>query len=94
MATDNTETNIASATASTYTPRPRGHDVGDVTYTDPTAGDDDNAIQVNRAGDDAADNYDYDEMLTSDATAAVSAAANTPRRARRRSPARRRSGRR
>ena len=76
MATDNTETNIASATASTYT-----------LVTDDLG----TTIKV-KVG--FVDNYDYDETLTSVATAVVSAAANTPRRARRRSPARRRSGRR
>ena len=60
VATDNTETNIASATASTYT------------LVDADLG---TTIKV-KVG--FADNYDYDEMLTSDATAAVSAAANTP----------------
>ena len=60
VATDNTETNIASATASTYT-----------LVTDDAG----TTIKV-KVG--FADNYDYDEMLTSDATAAVSAAANTP----------------
>ena len=60
VATDNTETNIASATASTYT------------LVDADLG---TTIKV-KVG--FADYYDYDEMLTSDATAAVSAAANTP----------------
>ena len=60
VATDNTETNIASATASTYT------------LVDADLG---TTIKV-KVG--FADNYDYDEMLTSDATAVVSAAANTP----------------
>ena len=60
VATDNTETNIASATASTYT-----------LVTDDAG----TTIKV-KVG--FADNYDYDEMLTSDATAVVSAAANTP----------------
>ena len=60
VATDNTETNIASATASTYT-----------LVTDDAG----TTIKV-KVG--FADNYDYDETLTSDATAAVSAAANTP----------------
>ena len=60
VATDNTETNIASATASTYT------------LVDADLG---TTIKV-KVG--FADNYDYDEMLTSDATAVVSAAPNTP----------------
>ena len=60
VATDNTETNIASATASTYT-----------LVTDDAG----TTIKV-KVG--FADNYDYDEMLTSDATAVVSAAPNTP----------------
>ena len=60
VATDNTETNIASATASTYT-----------LVTDDAG----TTIKV-KVG--FADNYDYDEMLTSDATAAVAAATNTP----------------
>ena len=60
VATDNTETNIASATASTYT-----------LVTDDAG----TTIKV-KVG--FADNYDYDEMLTSAATAVVSAAANTP----------------
>ena len=76
VATDNTETNIASATASTYT------------LVDADLG---TTIKV-KVG--FVDYYDYDETLTSDATAAVAARPTPPRRARRRSPARRRSGRR
>ena len=60
VATDNTETNIASATASTYT------------LVDADLG---TTIKV-KVG--FADNYDYDETLTSDATAAVAASTNTP----------------
>ena len=60
VATDNTETNIASATASTYTL---------------VAADLGTTVKVRVS---FTDDYDYDEMLTSDATAAVSAAANTP----------------
>ena len=60
VATDNTETNIASATASTYTL---------------VAADLGTTIKV-KVG--FADNYDYDETLTSDATAAVAASTNTP----------------
>ena len=60
VATDNTETNIASATASTYT------------LVDADLG---TTIKV-KVG--FADYYDYDETLTSDATAAVAASTNTP----------------
>ncbi len=60
VATDNSETNIASATASTYT------------LVDADLG---TTIKV-KVG--FADYYDYDETLTSDATAAVSASTNTP----------------
>ena len=60
VATDNTETNIASATASTYTL---------------VAADLGTTIKV-KVG--FADYYDYDETLTSDATAAVAASTNTP----------------
>ena len=59
VATDNTETNIASATASTYTL---------------VTGDAGTTIKVTVG---FVDNYDYDEMLTSAETGAVSAAANT-----------------
>ena len=60
VATDNTETNIASATASTYTL---------------VAADLGTTIKV-KVG--FVDYYDYDETLTSDATAAVAASTNTP----------------
>ena len=60
VATDNTETNIASATASTYT------------LVDADLG---TTIKV-KVG--FADYYDYDETLTSAATAAVAAAPMTP----------------
>ena len=60
VATDNTETNISSATASTYT------------LVDADLG---TTIKVTVG---FADYYDYDETLTSAATAAVAAAANTP----------------
>ena len=60
VATDNTETNIASATASTYT------------LVDADLG---TTIKVTVG---FADYYDYDETLTSAATAAVAASANTP----------------
>ena len=60
VATDNTETNIASATASTYTL---------------VAADQGTTIKVTVSFTDDASN---DETLTSAATAAVSAAANTP----------------
>ena len=58
VATDNSETNIASATASTYTL---------------VAADQGTTIKV-KVG--FADYYDYDETLTSDATAAVAASTN------------------
>ena len=60
VATDNTETNIASATASTYTL---------------VAADLGTTIKVTVG---FVDYYDYDETLTSDATAAVAASTNTP----------------
>ena len=76
VATDNTETNISSATASTYTL---------------VAADQGTTVKVTVSFTDDANNP---ETLTSAATATVSAAPTPLRRARRRSPARRRSGRR